>query len=324
MADGMLTRPQSPDEAGAQRARPGALSITAIVLTFNEEIHLERCLANIAGLAERIVVVDSFSTDRTVEIAKRFGAEVLQHKFKHQADQFQWALDALKVESDWVLKLDADEYLEQGAQDELRRRLPELPADLTGLELKLKVIFQGRFIRHGRYYQTVLLRLWRTGVGAMEQRWMDEHIVLARGRTERITGGDLVDHNLNDLAYWIDKHNRYTTRHMVDFINREYGLFSEDTRLQATASAARRQRFLKTSVFGRTPRYLRAFLFYIYRYIFRLGFLDGREGLVFHFMHGLWVYMLIDAKIDEARAYIHAHGVEAFRQHLRERHKIVL
>ncbi len=300
------------------------LSITAIILTFNEEAHIERCIDRISGLVQRIVVVDSFSTDKTVEIAKRLGVEALQRTFKNYADQFQWGLTTICPKTDWVLRIDADEYIEEGAQDELRRSLPKMDANVTGFEFKLKVIFQGRWLRHGRYYSAVLLRLWRTGVGQIEQRWMDEHIVLSHGRAERIFGGDLVDHNLKDITFWIDKHNRYATRHMVDFINREYRLFDEDERIKNTDAAARRKRFLKNSIFARAPMYLRAFLFYIYRYFFRLSFLDGKEGLVFHFMHGCWVYLLIDAKIAEARAFIKAHGLAAFKEHLKSRHNIDL
>jgi glycosyltransferase involved in cell wall biosynthesis len=302
----------------------GKLSITAIILTFNEEIHIDRCLSRIMPLVERVVVVDSFSTDRTVEIARGLGADVLQHAWKNYSDQFQWGLNTAKPTTDWVLRLDADEYIEEGAQTELRQRLAVFSADVTGLQFKLKVIFWGRWIRHGRYYSTLLLRLWRNGVGQIEQRWMDEHIVLAHGRTERLVGGDLVDHNLKDIGWWTDKHNRYATRHMVDFINREYRLFGEDERIAETAAAARRKRFLKNSVYGRTPIYLRAVLFYIYRYIFRLGFIDGKQGFVFHFLHGFWMYMLIDAKIDEARCFIRQHGIEAFTEHLRTHHGIAI
>lgn len=312
-----------PKEIQAETGRrQAAASITAVVLTFDEELHIARCLERIRGHVARIVVVDSFSSDRTVEIAKGLGAEVLQRPFKHQADQFQWALDNCAIGTGWVLKLDADEYLEDGALAEIASRLPGLPDAVTGLELKRKVIFQGQWIRHGRYYSTVLVRLWRTGVGAAEQRWMDEHIVLSRGHAERIRGGDLVDHNLNDIGWWTDKHNRYATRHMVDHINREFGLFAEDDRLLATSAAAKRKRLLKLVVYGRAPLYLRAVLFYLYRYVLRFGFLDGRTGFLFHTLHGLWLMLLIDAKIDEARRYIAAHGIEAFKAQLRSRHRI--
>ncbi len=302
----------------------GKLSITAIILAGNEALHIERCLTRIAPLVERMVVIDSFSSDGTMEIAKRCGAEVLQHKWKNYSDQFQWGIDNAAPKTDWVMRLDSDEYIEPGAQSAMRALLPGLSGDVTGLTLKLKVIFRGQWIRHGRYYSTVLLRFWRSGVGQIEQRWMDEHIVLSRGRTQQILGGDLVDHNLNDIGWWTDKHNRYATRHMVDFINREHALFGEDERIQETEAAARRKRFLKNSVYGRAPIYLRALLFYISRYFVRLGFLDGKQGFLFHFLHGFWMYMLIDAKIDEARMFIKANGVEAFREHLRVKHGIEL
>lgn len=302
----------------------GTLSITAIILTFNEQIHIARCIERIKPLVDRVVVVDSFSTDATVHTARTLGAEVLQHPFKNYADQFQWALDTCHAKTDWLLRLDADEYLEEGAIAVLRRTLRTLPADVTGLEFRLKVIFQGRWIRHGRYYSTRLLRLWRNGVGQIEQRWMDEHIVLSHGRTEQISGGDLVDHNLKDLTFWINKHNGYATRHMVDFVNREYGLFEDDQRIHTTDSGAGTRRFLKNAIYAPAPLYLRALMYYLYRYVFRLGFLDGREGLVFHFMHAFWLHVLIDAKIDETRRFITQHGLEGFKEHLKSRHNIDL
>lgn len=311
------------DNASAEPA-DGTPSITAIILTFNEQPHIARCIERIKPLAERVVVVDSFSTDATAYTARALGAEVVQHPFKNYADQFQWALDNCRPRTQWVLRLDADEYLEAGAIAQLQRTLQTLPADVTGLEFRLKVIFQGRWIRHGRYYSTKLVRLWRNGVGQIEQRWMDEHIVLAHGRTQQVSGGDLVDHNLKDITFWIDKHNGYATRHMVDFVNREYGLFEHDQRIRKTDSAAGKRRFLKNAVYAPAPLYLRAFMYYLYRYVFRLGFLDGRAGLVFHFMHAFWLHMLIDAKIDETRRFIAQHGLEDFRQHLKTRYKIDL
>jgi glycosyltransferase involved in cell wall biosynthesis len=315
-----------PSRQPTERATDGGVpSITAVILTFNEEMHIERCLGNVAPLVQRIVIVDSFSTDRTVEIARSFGAEVYQRAFRNNSDQLQWALDNCGLRTDWVLRLDADEYLEESLKAEILERLLALPSDVTGVAFKLKVVFKGRWLRHGRHYSTVLARLWRCGAGQIEQRWMDEHVVLSHGRTVRFAGGDLVDENLNDIGWWTDKHNRYATRHMVDFINLEYPLFVTDNRIFATPNAtAKRKRFLKNSVYRRAPLYLRALLFFLYRYVFRLGFLDGRQGFVFHFLHGFWLYVLIDSKIDEARAYIRKHGLEAFREHLACHHKIEL
>ena len=297
---------------------PIKLPITLIILSYNEEIHLERCLSRIAPWMTRVVVIDSFSTDATVEIAQRHGAQVIQHPFKNHADQFRFGLEAAAPTTDWVMRIDCDEYFEETALAAMAALLPGLPADVTGVQVRRKMIFRERWIRHGRYYPVILLRLWRNGAAEMEQRWMDEHMVLTRGRAVLLEGGDLVDHNLAGLDAWTAKHNRYATLAMVDAINREHPLFEEDRRIEGESSAARRNRFLKNSVYGRAPLYLRALLLFLYRYIFRLGFLDGRIGFAFHVLHGLWVFMLIDAKIDEARDFIRARGLEAFKLELRK------
>jgi len=293
------------------------LPITLLILSYNEEIHLERCLSRIEPLMARVVVIDSFSTDATVEIARRHGAEVVQHNFKNHADQFRFGLETAAPTTEWVMRIDCDEYFEDGALEALAPFLAALPQEVTGVNLRRKFIFREQWIKHGRLYPVILLRLWRNGAAEMEQRWMDEHMALTRGRAILFEGGDLVDHNLSGLTAWTAKHNRYATLAMLDAIAKEYGLFEEDKRIEVMPSAARRNRFLKNSVYGRAPLYLRALLLFIYRYIFRLGFLDGRIGFAFHALHGFWVFLLIDAKIDEARALINAQGLEAFKARLR-------
>lgn len=298
-------------------------SITVIILTYNEEIHMERCLRSAAALAQRVVVVDSFSTDGTVDLARMLGAEVVQRKFKHQADQFQWALDNCNVTTDWLLRLDADEYIEDALIAEVSERVSTLPADVTGVNFKRKFVFMGRWIRWGGYYPTVLTRMWRTGVGQIEQRWMDEHVVLSRGSSLLFGRGDIVDENLHGIGAWVDKHNRYATRQMVDFLNREYGFYPIDTRIEeGTNAQAKLKRFLRNVMFGKAPVYLRSVLYFLVRYFVRLGFLDGKAGLVFHTMHGLWYFLLIDAKVVEGRAFIRQHGAPAFKSWLLKNHGI--
>jgi glycosyltransferase involved in cell wall biosynthesis len=310
----------SDDFAYELAAKP---SMTAVVLTFNEEVHIERCLRRLAPLAERVIVVDSFSTDRTVEVARALGAEILQRRFRNQADQFQWALDTLQITTDWILRLDADEYLEDRTISELIARLPSLPVEITGIDFRLRVIFRGRWLRFGGYYSTILTRMWRTGVGSYEQRWMDEKIVLSHGRSARIGQGDLVDESLKDIDWWTEKHNHYATRQMVDFINREFGLFALDDRVDRTAHRqARWKRFLRTRIYANAPLYARCILYFFQRYVLQLGFLDGWKAFPFHILHGLWYFLLIDAKIDEARSFIKANGVEAFKVHLATRYGI--
>jgi glycosyltransferase involved in cell wall biosynthesis len=309
---------------GAHGAGPAPASITAVILTFNEAAHIARCIESIAPLVARIVVVDSFSTDETLDIARRLGAETLQHEWRNPAQQLQWGVDAAKPATDWILRLDADEYFEPALRDEIVRLVPTLPAEVTGLRLKRKFIFRGVWIRHGGYYPTRLLRVWRRGCGRVEQRWMDEHIVLTRGRAINCDG-DFVDHNLHGLTRWIDKHNRYATLQMVDYLNLEFELFPIDRALEQEAGApARRKRFLRNRVYARAPLYLRAILYFCLRYFFRFGVLDGREGFVFHFLQGLWYPILIDAKIDEARRYVRRYGVEAFRARLKSHYNVEL
>ncbi len=298
-------------------------SITAIILSYNEEIHIRRCIERLQPLVERIVVVDSFSTDQTVAIARELGADVLQNPWKNYAAQFQWGLDNAAITSDWTMRVDSDEYLEPGLQSAIMARLANAPDTVTAFDFKLKVLFKGQFIRWGGYYRNWLTRLWRTGVGQIEQRWMDEKIVIARGETQRITGGDLVDASLKDIGWWTDKHNGYATRQMIDFIAREHHLFDTDDRIEAAGErTARWRRFLRNRVYGGAPLYLRAVLYFFQRYFLRLGFLDGRLGFVWHFLQGFWFFVLMDAKIDEARAHIAAHGIESFPDYLATRYGI--
>jgi glycosyltransferase involved in cell wall biosynthesis len=300
--------------ASAVHAKP---SITVIILAFNEAIHIERCIRRIWPVAQRIVVIDCFSTDDTAQIASGLGAEVLQRQWKNHADQLQWALDAADPATDWVMRIDCDEYLEETLQRALITRLPTLPQAVCGIEVKLKLIFRQRFIRWGGYYRTWLLRLWRTGAARAEPRWMDERMVLTRGKTFRLKGGDLVDENLKDIDWWTSKHNGYATSHMIDFISSEYNLHSPD-------SCVRRKWAWRHRLYRQAPLYWRAALYFLQRYLLRLGFLDGREGFVWHALQGFWLFVLIDAKIDEARGFIRAHGVDAFRTHLKDRYRMEL
>src|SRR5258708_33088512 len=183
MADALTMSParerQESTGGRPERTRRGspALSVTVIVLACNEELHLERCLANVAGWAESMIVVDSFSTDRTVDIARRFGAQLDYRPFKHQAEQFQWALDHCELTTEWVLRLDADEYLEEALKAEIAQRLPGLPPEVTGVILKRKVIFRDTWIRHGGYYPTSFLRLWPARASFIGSPWFDGHVI---------------------------------------------------------------------------------------------------------------------------------------------------
>ncbi len=269
--------------------------LSIVILTFNEEANLPQCLQSLAGLDCDLFVVDSGSTDRTAEIARSFGATVVQHPFINQGKQLNWALDHLPIRTPWVMRLDADERLTDELADELKASLPSMPATVSAAEMKRRVYFWGRWIRHGGYYPVWLLRLWRHGMARCEERWMDEHMIVQSGITIRLRN-DFIDENHKGLGFWIDKHNRYADREVADMIAAAVG----DSDRGVDGSVARR-RWLKQNLYGKMPLYWRAFFYWFYRYFILLGFLDGKPGLVFHFLQAFWYRFMIDAKLYEAR-----------------------
>jgi glycosyltransferase involved in cell wall biosynthesis len=279
------------------------LKLVAIVLTLNEAQHLPRCLASLEGVVDQVLVADSFSTDDTIRIAQSHGARVVQHPFVTQAIQFNWALTQLDANTDWVLRVDADEYLTPDLAAEIRSRMPGVGNEIDGIFLDRRMMFQGRLIRHGGVFPVHVLRLFRYGRGECENRWMDEHIKVA-GPTLQFKG-ELIDDNLNTLSWWTDKHNRYASREAVDLLNLEYGFMPHDSvaSLQG-GSQAGLKRWLKEVVYARLPGGLRAFAYFFYRYVIRCGFLDGRAGGAFHVLQGFWYRYLVDAKVAEVRRYM--------------------
>ena len=274
-------------------------SMSVIILTFNESLHIERCIKSLMPFAEKIFVVDSFSTDDTVEKARRLGAEVYQNPWINYANQLNWGIDNLPIETDWIMRIDADEVVTSELSQELLEKLPNLSDEQTGIIIKRRVHFMGRWIKHGSYYPTFLLRFWRKDVGSIEARWMDEHIVLSKGESIHFDF-DIIDDNLNNLTWWTQKHNSYASREAIDLLNLKYGLFDMGQKVDGTTQTqAGLKRWLKDRYYVHIPLGLRAILYFIYRYFFRLGFLDGFQGLLWHTLQGFWYRMLVDAKVYE-------------------------
>ena len=267
--------------------------VSVIVLTFNEELNLPHCLESLRGLDAQAIVVDSGSSDRTQEIARRFGAEVVEHSFETQAKQINWALDSLSFSSPWIMRLDADERLSDELRAEMMTVLPTAPDSVVGFLVKRRVYFWGHWIRHGGYYPTWLLRIWRAGNGRVEDVWMDEHVEVFGGEVRRLRS-DIIDENRKGLAFWIEKHNGFSDREVKAML-----AGGGTTTARLTGAQAARRRFLKRSLYDRSPRILRAFLYWALRYFLLLGFLDGKAGFVFHFLQGLWYRVVVDAKLCE-------------------------
>lgn len=281
------------------------VDLSVIILTKNESMHLPRALASVRSIASKVFVIDSGSTDDTVSIAENFGATVLVNEFVNHALQFQWALDNAPIRTNWVMRLDADEYLEDDLRGEIAERLPKLSAEVVGVNLDRKHIFMGRWVRFGGRYPLRLLRIWRHGKGRIESRWMDEHMLVWGGRVVSFKGG-FVDENLNDLTFFTEKHNKYATREAIDVINQRLKLFPRDLDMSSenTSWQASLKRLMKEGVYNRLPFAFACLLYFIWRYVFQLGFLDGRSGLIYHFLQGFWYRFLVGAKVMELEAAI--------------------
>lgn len=282
------------------------MNLTAIILTRDEEPHIARAIGSVSGLADQVVVVDSGSTDRTVAIAEEMGAVVLRNVWRNHATQFNWALDHLPKETDWVLRLDADEIVTPELRDQIAAALPAIGSEIEGIVVGRRMTFLGRPIRHGGLFPVKVLRLFRTGRGRCEDRWMDEHIRVA-GPTVALDG-EILDDNRNSLTWWTAKHNAYASREVVDLLNLKLNFLPQETIADLRGGQAGVKRWLKERVYARLPAGLRSFGYFLYRYVLRGGFLDGWQGLAFHVLQGFWYRFLVDAKLREVEDHMNRTG----------------
>lgn len=273
-------------------------SISAIILTYNEEQHIARCINSLSGLVDEIFVVDSLSTDNTNNIAEQLGANIYKNKFVNQAVQFNWALKNCPIKGNWILRIDADEYIDNKKHIDLKQYLNNLSPEISGLHISRKIVFQGKELLHGGWYPKWNLRIFKTGKGECENRWMDEHIVLSEGISEKLHL-DFVDENLNDLSWWIQKHNSYATREAYDYFLKQT-TSENDVKPKLFGNEAERKRWLKKH-YRAMPLFLRPFFNFIIRYIFKLGFLDGKAGFMWHILQSFWYRFLVDSKIYELK-----------------------
>lgn len=273
--------------------------VAAIILTRDEAIHIERCISSIGNCVSRVYVIDSGSTDATVDIAERLGATVLHRRWINYSSQFNWAISQVYENHDWLLRIDADETISDVLRSEILEKLEFVDDNIDGIVFNRRMRFKSTDIKHGGLFPVEVVRIFRSGRGKCEDRWMDEHIVVD-GSVERFNG-ELVDDNLKSLTWWINKHNSYANREVVDLLDMEFHFLSQNEDL--SNSQAKRKREIKTSVYRRLPTGFRAFLYFFYRYVLRLGFLDGQVGAEFHVLQGLWYRYLVDCKYREVKKY---------------------
>lgn len=284
------------------------LDLTTIILTYNEEIHIRRCLENVCPFSKKVYVIDSPSTDRTVEICEEFpNVEVVVHKYPgNQAEQFNWAIDNLMIDTEWILRLDADEYLLPDLVEELREKLPSIRECVSAISLSLARAYCGRVLHHGIVNGIWITRIFRTGKARYEKRLMDEHL-LVDGEISRMKH-QFVDDNRMTIGQFTLKHEGYASREAAVLLDAEYQLTDTSALPPDYGEEVRKKRAQKER-YARMPLFWRSFGYFLYRYIFRLGFLDGKEGFMWDFLQGWWYRTLVDAKVYEVRKWMLANNI---------------
>lgn len=289
------------------------LDLSAIILTGNEELQIKRCLDIICPVAKDVFVIDCFSKDRTVEIVQSYAnVHVLQHEWPatKYAGQFNWALENAPITTKWVMRLDADEYPMKDLVEEMQVKIPLLGDEITGIVLKRRHYFLGKWMKGG-IYPVKLLRIFRYGKAKCEQRLMDEHIQLLEGQSVEFEH-DFCDDNLHDISWFCHKHVDYATREAIDMLDIELnltGIAATDNNKRISAQAEEKRK--KKHAYAKNPLFWRSFAYFVYRYILRGGWRDGKEGFLFAFIQGWWYRTLVDAKILEAKKWLKSNNLKA-------------
>ena len=292
-----------------------SLNIAALILTKNEAIHIERCILSIKELVSKIYVIDSYSTDNTKNICLKYDVEFLENKFFNYSTQFNWGLEVIKKNNHkWVIRIDSDEIFTRNLVHEIENSLSNIDQKFSGISLKRKIIFNDKILNYGgtSSYQ---LRIFRPYLGFCENRFMDEHIKV-KGKIKFLKE-PFFDHNLKNLSWWIQKHNLYSNREVIDLL--EINKIDKFYKKGNLSKNNKFKRIFKVFIYGKTPILLRTFIYFLYRYFGLLGFLDGRRGLIYNFLQGFWYRFLIDAKIIELKNFSKKNNIS-----LKESAKIVL
>jgi glycosyltransferase involved in cell wall biosynthesis len=273
--------------------------LTIIVLTFNEEANIGVCLNSMAGIDANIFVVDSYSTDATLAILEERGVPYVQHEFKNYAAQRNWAQTKVPFQTEWVLHVDAGETLTSGMAEWINESFDPENSAVDGYMFARRAIFMDRWIKHGGYHPIYHLRLYRGHLGHCEAKVYDQHFVVAGKVAKTPKGADMADGVMSSLRDFTISHARWAVFEAVELIHSKENAGEVEARF--FGNPIERTRWLKTRAFQRAPLFLRSFLYLFHRYFIKLGFLDGKEGLVFHFLQGFWFRFLVDSTVLELR-----------------------
>lgn len=274
-------------------------NLTIVFLSFNEEKNLPDAIESVQGISSKKLAVDSFSTDSTLDILKKANISCIQHEFINYALQRNWA--QLQVETQWVLHLDADERLTPEFRSWLENSFPKLSEQYDGFLFSRRTIFMNRWIKHGGHYPNFHLRLFKTNAVKCEEKAYDQHFVdITNGKYLTVKNADIINVVSESLTAFTAQHNKWATSEANEIVSSQIHL-TDVVQPRFFGSSIERRRWLKSKIFMKTPLFVRPLAYFLYRYFIRLGFMDGKQGLVFHFLQGFWFRFLVDAKVYELK-----------------------
>jgi len=272
------------------------LDLTVIILTYNEEKNLPACLESLQSIPAHIFVVDSFSTDGTIGLLKEKNIKYVQHSFINYSIQRNWSQSNDPFQSSWVLHLDADERLSGELRDWLIHDFSSYK-EVDGFIFSRRAVFMDKWIRYGGHYPNRFLKLYKKASGKCEDKAYDQHFI-CEGKKAIIPHKDVINILSDNLGRFIDRHNTWSLMEAIEILKQEK---SGEVKSSLSGNPIERKRWMKNNLFEKLPLFLRSFFYFTYRYIFRLGFLDGRQGLIFHVLQGFWFRFLVDAKVYEIK-----------------------
>lgn len=261
---------------------------------------MPRLLESIKDLNAPVFILDSGSTDNTIAIGESYGAQFLQNPFENHPKQWDFALKNFEIQTPWVIGLDADQIVTPALKYRLANFSDEAYKNINGIYFNRKNFFKGRWVKHGGYYPFYMLKMFRYGVGYSDLNENMDHRFIVPGQTVVWKDGLILEENLkeNNIRFWIEKHNRYSDQIAIEEVERLQQIRNQAVPPSFWGSPNERKSWFK-NVWFKLPRYLRPLLYFTYRMIFQLGILDGRTGVIFHFMQGFWFRLVVDIKIDE-------------------------
>jgi len=261
--------------------------IDVLILTKNEEVHIERCLNNLLKLTNSIYVLDSYSTDKTLQIVEGYTKNIFFRKFDNYSNQFNWAINEIKFKNEWILRIDADEFLSEELINELKFNILKSKKNTYGFYLKRVIHFLGKKIIYGDYFPTYIMRVWRKGYAFCSDDLVDEQLILKKGSALKLSNL-LIEKNDKGLSFWINKHVNYANLESSNYHN-----YRKKNQIQISSQL----KLKKYKIYYKFPIFLRPFIYFVYRLIIKRGYKDGLKGILFHFLQSLLYRFLVDILI---------------------------